>query len=244
MLHEQIGSQMLDLFAEILEYPSKNPAEMAEECASLLSSGNPGAATELTEFHAAVQDIDEGKLGEIYTATFDLDAKCHPYVGYHLFGESYMRSAFLAELKERYRAIEFEADDTELPDRLSTVLRFVSRINDQRQAQEVINDALLPALAKILGEATDLDQDFQKEILDDGSFPVLNTLTLSAEDPEQALREEMVEAGFFPTLGNTPEDDETLTDKSQADKSPYWNVLQALSLVLKDLSGQEQEPKA
>ncbi|MFQ5875997.1 MAG: nitrate reductase molybdenum cofactor assembly chaperone [Dehalococcoidia bacterium] len=107
------------------------------------------AAAPLSKFRAFVEATPRGRLEEIYTGAFDLDATCHPYVGYHLFGESYKRSVFLLELKERYRAQGYIANDKDLPDRLSILLRFLSMSDDVSLAQEIIGEALIPALDKM-----------------------------------------------------------------------------------------------
>ena len=89
----------------------------------------------------------------MYTGTFDLDAACHPYIGYHLFGETYKRSIFLVELKQRYAAEGFVFSDSELPDHLAVILHFLATTRDEIQAQEIARDALLPVLDRMTGRA-------------------------------------------------------------------------------------------
>ena len=50
-------------------------------------------------------------------------------LGYQLFGENYKRSVFLIELKKSYREMGLRRI-SEMPDRLSIVLRFVLQNND------------------------------------------------------------------------------------------------------------------
>lgn len=241
MQERTVDGHVLDLLAGVLDYPVGNPVGKVQECVALLSTRNPDAAASLSEFQAFAKDADQGTLEELYTVTFDLDAACHPYVGYHLFGESYMRSAFLTELKEHYRGGGFAASETELPDRLSTVLRFLSQNEDEDLKQELINEALLPALTKMLKESTNLSEEFQQELIDDGTFPVLGKAPTDAEDGDQKLHQEMTEAGFFPTLGNTPEDSEDSSHDLDRGSDPYRHVLRALRSVLENLSTQEPE---
>lgn len=139
----------LELFAEILDYPQENLVQQVQECETLASASSPEAANLLRQFRNVVEETPNGRLEEIYTGIFDLDSDCHPYVGYQLFGESYERSAFLLELKERYRSCGFEASENELPDRLSVLLRFLSMSGDEILSQEIIDDGLIPALDKM-----------------------------------------------------------------------------------------------
>src|SRR4029077_5931703 len=118
---------VLGLFADILDYPAPGLARKAAECASLIGAAQPEAAAMLDRFRGFAEETPLGKLQEFYSGFFDLNSICHPYVGYQLFGENYKRSSFLVGLKKAYRAEGFEAASaSDLPDRLSIVLRFVA----------------------------------------------------------------------------------------------------------------------
>ncbi len=153
MSSETAYRRVLELFADILDYPQTNIVEHVRECQALVSDSSPDAAALLRQFQHFVEETPTGKLEEIYTGIFDLDSDCHPYVGYQLFGESYERSVFLLELKERYRSCGFEASENELPDRLSVLLRFLSMGGDRSANQEIIDEGLLPALDKMATES-------------------------------------------------------------------------------------------
>lgn len=149
MLVETRERPFLRLFADMLDYPSADLRASVRECETLLLAHCPDAAVSLSRFQAFVEETPQGRTEEIYTMAFDLDAACHPYVGYHLFGESYKRSVFLLELKERYRKQGFVAPDSDLADRLSVILRFLSGSADGDLNREIIQEALLPALEKM-----------------------------------------------------------------------------------------------
>ncbi len=153
------------LFAELLEYPRNVPVDVAHRCRELVASVDPGAAPLIEEFEVFLGETDTGSLQEVYTQTFDLEATWHPYVGYHLFGETYQRSVFLVALKERYERFGF-ADDTELPDHLPVVLRFLSICDEQSMADEVVVEGLLPMLVKMSEskEGDDDDESVEPEI--------------------------------------------------------------------------------
>lgn len=141
-------SKVLDLFADILDYPASGLEGKASECAALVRGVQPQAAALLESFRSFAEETGIGKLQEVYSGFFDLNSICHPYVGYQLFGENYKRSIFLVELKKSYRASGFESDASEIPDRLSIVLRYAAR-NDGEDVDALLNKGLLPALERM-----------------------------------------------------------------------------------------------
>ena len=169
MTLETIERRLFQRFAELLEYPQPGLVEAARECEALISlvpsfhvSGerrDRGAAVLLREFRTFVEATPLGRVEEIYSGTFDLDVACHPYVGYHLFGESYKRSVFLLELKERYRAQGFNVPENELPDHLAVLMRFLAVTDDITLAGEIIHEAMLPALERMMGKAKSAGYD-------------------------------------------------------------------------------------
>ncbi len=153
MYTESEMQNVYQCFARILEYPVGRTLPAAAEAQGLLADESPEAAAWLKEFYEYAESLSPGRLEEVYTGTFDLDAACHPYVGYHLFGETYKRSAFLVELKQRYHAQGFIFSATELPDHLAVILHFLAATKDNTQAEEIARDALLPVLDRMTGRA-------------------------------------------------------------------------------------------
>jgi nitrate reductase assembly molybdenum cofactor insertion protein NarJ len=153
-------SRLLALLAELLDYPRPGLAESARECRDLVAPRCDGVAALLDAFLADLGCVSQDRLEEFYSGAFDLatmgetDATCHPYIGHHLFGENYRRSRFMAGLAERYRAHDFEAG-TELPDHVVVILRFLARCPDDEVAEEIVGEALLPALARMTHEGND-----------------------------------------------------------------------------------------
>jgi len=159
MVDEHGQRRALDLLAEILEYPRSDLTEPVRECQRLVSLDNPEAAAHLRKFHDFVAATPLGRLQEVYTGTFDLNAACDPYLGYHLFGESYKRSAFMVGLKERYRAHGFTIKGSELPDHVAVVLRFLASCDDTTLAGEIVHEGLLPALQQMVGKNDEVDPE-------------------------------------------------------------------------------------
>ena len=161
MYNETEMRSLYQCFASMLEYPAGGTLQAAVIAQGLLMDKDPASAAQLKEFHEYAAALPPGRLEEVYTGTFDLDAACHPYVGYHLFVETYKRSIFLVELKQRYSAEGFVFPDNELPDHLAVILHFLAATRDETQAQEIARDALLPVLDRMTGRAKSegFDQD-------------------------------------------------------------------------------------
>jgi nitrate reductase delta subunit len=149
MIGEPIDGRVFQLFAQLLDYPRTKLAGVAGECAALVAGRSVEAAVLLREFESFAEKTPLTRLEEIYTGVFELNATCHPYIGYHLFGESYKRSIFLLGLKERYRPYALECG-AELPDHLAVLLRFLAVNADPAEAEEIIRAALHSALRKML----------------------------------------------------------------------------------------------
>ncbi|MBV8074387.1 MAG: molecular chaperone TorD family protein [Candidatus Eremiobacteraeota bacterium] len=160
---------MLGLFAELLDYPHSHLAQTARECSAAVAVTNAEAATRLDEFAVFVERTSFDMLEEIYTATFDLNASRHPYIGYHLFGEAYKRSVFMLELKDRYAKYGFDFG-AELPDHVSVMLRFMAMCPSEEVVAELAREALLTTLEPMMApaELESLEDDERPPIFDVG----------------------------------------------------------------------------
>ena len=163
---------VVSLLADIIDYPHPGLAEEAAECRALVADSSPDAAALLDVFIADLERIPAGKLEELYSGAFDLDtlsefdATCYPYVGHHLLGETYRRSRFMLGLLQRYRAFGYEVPAGELPDHLLVMLRFLVRCTDEELADELVGEALLPALSRMTkdGEEAGLEGEGGRRI--------------------------------------------------------------------------------
>jgi nitrate reductase delta subunit len=145
-------STLYDVFADLLEYPTRVTPLKAGHCYQRLQDSQPDAATLLARFHVETENRTLEQLEELYTVTFDMQPVCYPYVGYQLFGESYKRGAFMAQLNEAYHASGYSAGQ-ELPDHLSTILHFLALEDTDRKGdfcQSLLIEGLIPALEKML----------------------------------------------------------------------------------------------
>ncbi|HQV93888.1 MAG TPA: molecular chaperone TorD family protein [Anaerolineales bacterium] len=145
-------ASLFDSFAALLEYPSSDFSEHAQECLELMRSLHPEAADMVEKFANAVEKNSLQRMQELFTTTFDMQPVCYPYVGFHLYGESYKRGAFMAQLNEGYHGIGYSAGQ-ELPDNLSVILRFIGFDSENRYSefsQALLSDGVLPSLEKML----------------------------------------------------------------------------------------------
>ncbi len=142
--------RIYNLFADILDYPNPRLMDSVDQCIPLAASLNRGADELLRKFKAGCERAGGNSLEEIYTGTFDMKAGSSPYVGYHLFGDDWRRSAFLAKLQERFRAGGFSARQ-ELPDHISVMLRFLASQDTTPETAELVDVCVVPALRKMTG---------------------------------------------------------------------------------------------
>ncbi|GAB4494638.1 MAG: hypothetical protein Fur0016_17460 [Anaerolineales bacterium] len=163
MNNDSTGS-LYSLFADLLSYPSGDLFSQAEACLGGLRSVHPEAAEELQAFCVGVHTLPVEKIEELYTVTFDMQPVCYPYAGYQLFGESYKRGAFMAQLNEAYHALGFSAGE-ELPDHLAVILRFLALDAANRQGefcQTLLIQGLIPALDKMLNSFAEAQNPYAR----------------------------------------------------------------------------------
>ncbi len=138
------------LFADMLDYPCGETIESASECARILSESMPEAALLVKSFADFLAMSPRGRVEEVYVSMFDMNVTHAPYLGYHLFGETYKRSSFMISLRERYSDSGFRYAGVEMPDHIAVLLQFLSLNSDPKVDEAVIRDALLPALRKMV----------------------------------------------------------------------------------------------
>lgn len=153
--------EMLAGFARLFEYPGDGLVEAAEETARALACTVPEAEPPARRFRDFLADAPRSRAEEVYTAAFDLQAACSPYVGWHLLGEGYKRRIFLARLKEIYRLHGFSCG-LELPDHIAVLLRFLASGPDEEEARVIFEDGLAPAVEKMAPAFGDSDNPYRE----------------------------------------------------------------------------------
>ena len=221
-------AQILGLFADIVDYPAPGLAGKAAECAALIGAAQPEAAALLESFGRFAEEKSLGKLQEVYSGFFDLNSICHPYVGYQLFGENYKRSIFLIGLKKAYRAEGFEAGASELPDRLSIVLRFVAHSKGGEEIDELLNRGLLPALARMTTKPESDGHQHDGPVDIDGHTGIERAKIDDREERRQLKGQsqgDILGPGFLLAMSED-------YDASEKRTHPYHQALEALRLLL------------
>jgi nitrate reductase delta subunit len=217
MVEEAMSARLFAVFSVLLDYPRQDLREAAEEAAALVAD-NPRAASRLGEFKSLVERTGLGRLQELYSATFDLSASSSPYLGYHLFGETYKRSLFLLKLRELYRAHGFHGEGSEMPDHLGVLLRFLAACEDPQLVRETVEEGLLPVLSKITEAKQPEKPDGAPAEPQPARKPALVVLGSEEADGQAAHHQH---DGLIEQLA-----------PSSAGKQAYRNLLEALKSVL------------
>jgi nitrate reductase delta subunit len=133
-----------EALVRLVAYPDEHTrADARGLLPALRGTAGTAAVGEFLEVTAGMSLVE---LQEHYTAAFDFDPACALDLGWHLFGESRERGAFLAALREDLDRAEIP-ETPELPDHLTNVLALISRDEYRRAAQ--LADLVMPAVADI-----------------------------------------------------------------------------------------------
>lgn len=173
---------LFSAFANLFEFPGDKFFSDLDEIVSLLDlsllegkSSLQGKSQELLkEFRFWAKSASPEELEEKFVGTFDLRVLAYPYLGYHLFGESFKRGEFLSALVGKYNEHGFNSAnevfgelDTgelteeimedgfqlkELPDHIKIVLRFLASLDDIDEAKILIDHCFIPAMSNMLAE--------------------------------------------------------------------------------------------
>jgi len=136
--------------AAALDYP-EDAAHRArlEEAAGVLSHVEPDVAAAISGIVRYGDERGLEALQELYTQTFDMNPASTLDVGWHLFGETYARGAFLVEIRQDFQEHGLE-EGSELPDHLPQVLRLVARLPEGEHAEVLTHTCVATALMHIL----------------------------------------------------------------------------------------------
>jgi nitrate reductase delta subunit len=126
-------------FAEALRYPAP---DRVPGLRSLLMDVTPGAIQKTCRaFLSKIEVMSLSDWEELYTRTLDLNPTTIPYIGFQIWGESYRRGEFLAQMNRSLQSHAIDLDG-ELPDHLVPVLRYLEAASDP-----------LPQLLEVMGPA-------------------------------------------------------------------------------------------
>ena len=146
-MFEAHWKQVLETLAELFGYPRAEFSFAVERVYVLLQHDVPLAAREISQFAERTERLALEQLEEIYTRTFEINSKCAPEIGWHLFGEEFTRGMLLVRLREELARYGIP-ETTELPDHISHVLRLVAAM-PREEADRFVPSCVFPALRKM-----------------------------------------------------------------------------------------------
>lgn len=111
------------LLAHSLVYPY--PGLLDELRAGAAAAGKGPAQKEFAAFLKQVGRLNLEEWEELATRTLDLSPAAAPYVGFQMWGDSYQRGAFMAQLNRAMAEHDIDPEG-ELPDHLIPVLRYLA----------------------------------------------------------------------------------------------------------------------
>lgn len=143
--------QALQALARLFGYPTSDTLCAVERLYVLLQHEIPLAAAEIAQFGERIQRLPLEQLEEIYTRTFEINSKCAPEIGWHLFGEEFTRGMLLVRMREELAKYGIP-ESTELPDHISHVLQLVA-VMPRQEADRFVPACVFPALVKMRASA-------------------------------------------------------------------------------------------
>ncbi len=144
------------LFAKAFQYPFPGQVNSMFEDTQKMRDMPGGKA--LTKFVKLLKELSLSEQEELYTRTLDLSPLTAPYVGYHIWGESYKRGEFMANLNSEMKKYEVELDG-ELPDHLLPILRYLH-----------VCPTPMPELMEVLDQSLNLMKKSLKKSEDDNPY--------------------------------------------------------------------------
>lgn len=148
--HERPTSERarsLGTISRLLSYPDVHYEQLVELLYLIVQDALPEAARAVSQFGQFVEQCGEYELEEAYTRTFDVNPSCALEIGWHLFGEDYMRGQFLVRMRGELVRHEI-SESSELPDHLSHVLAVLGAMRDD-EAHQMAHACVFPAVYKM-----------------------------------------------------------------------------------------------
>lgn len=159
----------LSLLAQALRYPYPGQIDALHTQAAKLNS-QPGSKA-FAKFLAQLQSLSLSEQEELYTRTLDLSPLAAPYVGYQMWGESYKRGEFMAQLNHEMKTHQIDLEG-ELPDHLRPILQYLT-----------VSPAPLPELIEALEQAVKkMHKSLKKTETDNPYLLLFDAISLACSD--------------------------------------------------------------
>ena len=137
-----------EALADLLRYPEAAWSARLAACRRALEGDDADAAGHVARFDEGTHTLSVEEREELHMRTFDCNPACALEVGWHLFGETYDRGAFLVWMRERLHTYGLP-EIAELPDHLTHVLPLLARL-PATEADRFATECVLVALHRIL----------------------------------------------------------------------------------------------
>lgn len=132
--HEVQGMRSLRVLARLLDYPSQELQQAADELVEIIDAESRLSATMRARLGDWCRRLAEAELLDLqaeYVGLFDKGRSTSLLLFEHVHGESRDRGQAMVDLMAEYNAAGFELDARELPDYLPLFLEYLSTRNDQ-----------------------------------------------------------------------------------------------------------------
>lgn len=179
--------EIYDTLSSILSYPDESFDAKLKYCEKTLSIADPQLGLRFTRWSECIRRLSQQDREEVYSRTFDLSPKCTLELGWHLFGETYDRGAFLVWMRQQIRKYSL-SETTDLPDHARHVFSVLGRM-EAEDADKFSQACVLPAMEIIRDGMKTMDSPYESLIemicdwlesrhgvspIEDISLPVLN----------------------------------------------------------------------
>lgn len=135
---------MFDLLAAVVDYPDEYLEDALAQAAAMADA--PAVRGPLQSFGEVLSQLSLDEMREHYVTTFDFSPSCSLELGFHLYGDSHERGAFLVRLLDGMRRIGLDPKG-QLPDHLTCVLALVGRDEPDHAADFAVKIA--PAIDQV-----------------------------------------------------------------------------------------------
>lgn len=179
--------EMYDLFASVLMYPDESFDARLKYGEKTFTVDDPKLGQQFTQWSECIRRLSQQEHEEVYSRTFDLSPKCTLELGWHLFGETYDRGAFLVWMRQQIRKFSL-TETTDLPDHAQHIFRVLGRM-EAEDAEKFSQACVLPAMETIREGMKTMNSPYESLIemicdwlesrhgvspIEDISLPVLN----------------------------------------------------------------------
>jgi len=139
------------LMADLFQYPDGGYPQRVKDIQDFIDNNYPQAREDIDTFVELLPADDLNKMEELYIRSFDVQSVTTLDIGYVLFGDDYKRGELLANLNREHGQADNDCG-SELGDHLPNLLRLISKLDDRELIVEMIEELLVPAIAKMISE--------------------------------------------------------------------------------------------